>query len=194
MEVRLENLIEKIKIEGVDKANKQSDEIVAKAKAQALEIVAAAKKEADALKADAKKETDAFRKQGENAVAQAARDAILALKVKITGLFDVVLKKQIEQSLDAAFLKELIVKTVDAYAKGQDVAVSVSANDAAKLAAMLATEIKKQSFEIKTDSRIASGFKVTVKGSDVSYDLTSEAIADAMKVYVSARLAELVKG
>jgi V/A-type H+-transporting ATPase subunit E len=194
MEVRLENLIEKIKSEGVDKANKQADEIVAKAKAQSAEIVAAAKKEADLVKADAKKEADAFRKQGEHAIAQAARDAILALKVKIGGLFDTALKNQVGQALDVDFLKDFIVKIADAYAKGQAVAVTVSPADSAKLTAMMATEITKQSFEIKTDNRIVHGFRVTVKGSDVSYDLTSESIADAMKVYVSARLAELVKG
>ena len=193
MEVRLENLIEKIKLEGVDKANKQADEIIAKAKAEAAEILAAAKKDADALKSDAKKETDAMRKQGENAVAQAARDAVIALKIKIAALFDATLKKQTEQALDTAFLKDLIVKTVEAYAKGHEVAVAASPADAAKLTAMLATEIKKHSIEIKTDSRIATGFKITVKGSDVSYDLSGEAIADALKVFVSGRLAELVK-
>lgn len=193
MEVRLDNLIEKIKAEGVDKANKQAEEIIAKAKADAAEIVAAAKKEADALKAEAKKESDAFRKQGENAVSQAARDAVLALKVKVAALFDAVIKKQVEQAMDPAFTKDLIVRTADAYAKGQDIAVVLGGADAAKLTAMIASDIRKQSFEIKTDSRLQSGFKVVVKGSDISYDFTSEAIADALKVFVNARLAELVK-
>jgi V/A-type H+-transporting ATPase subunit E len=193
MEVRLENLIEKIKLEGVDKANKQADEIVAKAKADAAEIMTAAKKEADAMRAEAKKETDAMRRQGENAVAQAARDAVIALKIKIAALFDATLKKQVDQALDAAFLKDLIVKTVEAYAQGHEVAVSASPADAAKLTASLATEIKKHSIEIKIDSRIATGFKIAVKGSDVSYDLSGEAIADALKVFVGGRLAELVK-
>ena len=95
MEAKLENLIEKIKLEGVQEAKKQSDDIIAKAKEEASSIVITARNEAEQIVENAKIESEKFRKNAESAIQQGARDVVLVLKEKIRDLFDRVFKMQI---------------------------------------------------------------------------------------------------
>lgn len=191
MEVRLENLIEKIKSEGVDTANKQADDIVVKAKADAAKIIEAAKSEALTIKDNAEKEAEDFKANAEASVKQASRDTVLSLKDKIKSLFDAVLSKQVGAAFDEAFMKDLIVKIVENWSQGKDVSVLAGAIDVEKLKGMVVSELKKD-MEIKLDNKITNGFRIGIKGEDLTYDFTDESVLEALKLFLNPKLAELL--
>ena len=195
VEAKLENLIEKIKLEGVQEAKKQSDEIIAKAKEEASSIVITAKNEAEKIVENAKIESEKFRKNAESAIQQGARDVVLVLKEKIRDLFDRVFKMQISDVLSQEFLKDNIVKIIENWSQKQDLEILVSTEDQKNLMNLVFSAIRdelKDSLLLKADNRIHKGFRIGVKGEDVFYDLTDDGILEFLKQYVSTGVSEIL--
>lgn len=191
MEVKLENLIEKIKKEGVDAAKKQAEEIIAGAKKEAQQILDKAVKEAADIKTEAEKEAQSFKVNAEASISQAARDTVLSLKEKIKDMFNSVLINQTGAAFDEGFMKDLIWRVVDTWAQGQDVSVLAGGIDIERLKGMLASDMKKD-MEVKLDNRISKGFKIGVQGDNLTYDLTDESVSEALKLFLNPKLSELL--
>lgn len=194
MEVKLDSLIEKIKSEGVEGAQRASNEIIEKAKKDAAEIVAKAKKEAEEAMAKAEAKAKAFQTNSELAIRQAARDGELLFKGRITALFDAVFKRQTQSALTPDFMKEMILKIVADWKK-PNVEVTVSEDEAAKLEkvlfAGLAEDVKK-GITIKPSSNVAGGFQIGLRGENVYYDFTDDTIAAIFKSFLNPRLNEIL--
>ena len=194
MEVKLENLIEKIKEEGVQAAKKQSGEIVGQAQKEASQILEAAKKEATQIVETAKTQAEKFKKSAESAIQHASRDTILIVKEQLKALFDRVLKKEVGQVLGPDFLKELIVKLVENLAKGQKLEILLNAQEQEKLYDMILSSLKtelKKSVTIKADTRAHKGFRIGIEGEEAYYDLTDEGIAEFIKQFLNPVLSEI---
>ena len=70
----LQQLLEKIQRDGVDKAKSEADQILADARARAKALTDQAKADAEKMKAEAEKEAEAFGRRAEETIRQAARD------------------------------------------------------------------------------------------------------------------------
>ena len=196
MSVKLESLIEKIKADGIEAAKKEADGIVAGAKKEADNIVKEAQKQAEAYQKDAEAKAGDYQKNAEKAIQQAGRDTVLALKEKITAMFEQVLLEDVDKAMGEDFLKELIGRFAETWAKDEDIEVLVNNVDDKKLEAQLKRSLSKNvkgSVEIKMDKKIRYGFRVGKKGESLYYDFTDESILDAMRVFLNPKLAELLK-
>ncbi len=195
MEVKLENLIEKIKSEGVEGAQRESNEIIEKAKKEADAIIANAKKQAEEIVAKAEIKAKQFQQNSELAIQQAARDGELLFKGKINDLFDSVFKREVKAALTPDFMKEMILKIVDAWKSGSEVEVVVREEDKQKLQDLLFSSLRedvKKGVSFKVSSDIAGGFKIGIKDENVYYDFTDESIADVLKSFLNPRLNEIL--
>lgn len=196
MNVKLDSLIEKIKADGVEAANKQADEIVAAAKKEADDIVKKAKDKAETFKKSAESDAENYQKNAEIAIQQAARDTVLVLKEKVTAILEQALLADVDETLDKDFLKDLIVKVAEVWAKDEDVEVLVGGVDVDALTAQLKNALAKNvkgTVEVKLDRKIAKGFRIGKKGSDLFYDFTDESILEALRVFLNPKLAEILK-
>lgn len=195
MNVKLDSLIEKIKADGVDAANKQAEEIVAAAKKEADDIVKKAKDKAEQYQKNAEAQAEAYHKNAEVAIQQAARDTVLVLKEKVTGILEQALLADVDKTLDKDFLKELIVKVAEVWAKDEDVEVLVNGVDVDALTAQLKTALSKNikgTVDVKLDKKISHGFRIGKKGEDLFYDFTDESILEALRVFLNPKLAEIL--
>ena len=196
MEVQLGSLIEKIKKQGVDEARKQSEAIVQEAEKKAASVLQKAEKEADARLQKAEDQSKQFQKNAELAVQQAVRDAELQLKGNIQGLFDQALKHEVSQTMDAGFIKQLILKIVDNWKPGSDIEITVNQKDKKELEKVLISSLKSElskSVVIKAGSEISDGFRIGIKGGDVYYDFSDETVADLLKQYLNPKIKELLE-
>ena len=198
MELDLNNLINKIKEEGVEQAEKDAGNIISHAQEKALEIIKGAEsKKADIIK-DGEKDAGNFRKSAEAAVKQAARDVLLGLRGKISELFTRVVKDNISGELTPDVLKEVIVSAVRNFRKGGalDIEVLVSKKDRDKLQKSLFSALAK---DLKTHltitgaSGIEKGFRIGEKGKDSYFDFTGEAISESFARYLNPKLLETLK-
>lgn len=196
MEAQLENLIEKLKSEGVQAARQQSGEIVGEAKNEAQQITDNAKNKAEQIISQAKQEMEKSKASAEAAIKQAARDLILVIKEKIVDLFDRALKTQIQKPLSPDFLKELIMKFVEQIGTESTIEVIIGEAEKAKLLSFLQSTLKnelKNDVEIKVSNRITRGFRIGVKDQDVYYDFTDESITASLKEFLNPSLSKLLK-
>jgi V/A-type H+-transporting ATPase subunit E len=196
MEVRLENLIEKIKSEGVDAANKEAAQIVTGAKKEAAAIIAQAQQEAGVIRSQAQRDAQQMQANAESSIGQAARDTVLKLKGEISGLFERALNARVGAEFDASFMKELITKVVQTLAQGKSVEVVAADVDSDKLLAQIQAALKdtvKGGVNLRLDKRMPYGFQVGLKDQNVYYDFSDESIMESMKLFLNQRLKELLK-
>ena len=196
MEVKIDQLIEKIRQEGVETAKQNANEIVANAKKDAAALLDKAKKDAENLIQDAKKQTETFQKNAELAIQQAARDSELLVKTRLNTLFDQVFKSEVGATLKPDFLQNLIQNIVDQWGKGDDAEVMVSEADQKSLETLLKKGVQSKAQDgivLKISDDITKGFRIGVKGEDIYYDFADETIAQMLKSFLNPRLKEILE-
>jgi len=199
MAEELKHLLERIQSEGVAEADKKAAEIKSKAQAEADKIVSDARVKAAAMIEDARKEADAQALRGRQALEQAARDVVLTVGEGVSRLFDGIVKRNVDQALDAAALQSLVVSVVDAYAKGnggEKLQVIVAQSQQNALADTLIKQLGesvRSGVTISGDDRILSGFRVAAPDAHVEHDFTGAAVSDALCELLRPHLAEIVR-
>ncbi len=197
MDVKLEDLIQKIKQDGIDEAQKESQAIIDKANQEAVAIIDAAKGQAKKLIEDGQNNIQRLKTNGEKSLQQAARDLSLSLKEQLTALLDRLLKQKISGTLSPEFIKDMITKIIDKWAqdKKADIEVLVGEKDQKKLAELLFADLKeeaKKAIEIKVSPTIEKGFRIGIKDQEVYYDFTDESLLEALKEFLSPSLSAIL--
>ena len=180
MDAQLQELIDKIKAEGVKKAEAEAEAIRKEAKRRADEIIAHAHKTSSEIVTNARLEASRFERTAQEAVRQAARKTILSLRGKITEMFRAVVT--LIKGWNRQQVADLEVLMPPAELKKLDSALRSS----------LAEELKK-GVEIKPLPGLKAGFRVGMKDGSAYYNFTSEGIAEILGEYVNPSLAELIQ-
>ena len=198
MDVQLEELVDKIKKDGVETAEVQAAEIIRKAEEKAAGIVKTAHEEADDIIKKAKAEADRSEKAAVSTIKQAGRNLLITFREGIAAELDALIKTETAKTYDAEVLKALIPAVVQEWSKSNsdDVAVLLSSADAGKLESsfksLLKTEIAK-GLEIRTDSSLSGGFRIGTKDGSAYYDFSADAVADLFAAYLNPRVTDIMK-
>lgn len=198
MEIQVQELLERIKSEGVNTAKAESDKIVASAEKKAKAIIGDAEKRASELEAAAHARIDAMEKASRLALIQASRDTILALRGKIQVFMREAILATTSELLDAKFISDMLPGLLASMAgetKG-DLTILLPPKTLASLdnalANRLASELKRGVKFMPFDG-IDAGFRIAVEGSAARYDFSAESISDILASRVNEKLAECVK-
>ncbi|MCD6115804.1 DivIVA domain-containing protein [bacterium] len=197
MEVKLENLIEKLRQEGVEEAQRASEQILSDSKKKADAIIKEARKKADTIVADADKKAKSFQENSERVVEQAVRDSVLLLKNNLSDLFDSVFKEAVSGVMDEKFLKDMILKLVEKWSEGKDLEIGLNKNDIKKLEDVLFAgtgEKLKNGITLIPDRDLEAGFRISVKGDDLYYDFSDESVGEILKKFLSPKIQEILEG
>jgi len=195
MEVKLENLIEKLKKEGVDGAQQASDEILKKARREADLIITEAKKEAASIVEDAKNQSSKLEENSRLALQQAARDSVLLLKERLISLFDSVFKREVSDVLKPDLLKEIILMIIAQWTENPQVEIVLNKNEIQKLEKFLFQGLReelRESISIKPSSDFDKGFRIGIKGEDTYYDFSDESITQLLVMFLNPRVREIL--
>ncbi|MCQ2392216.1 MAG: hypothetical protein MJ240_12405 [Kiritimatiellae bacterium] len=184
--------MEKIKRDGVDKANAEAAAIVNKAKAEAATIVKDAETQAEAAKAAAKTQAEQDAERAAETIRQAARDTVLKVESAVTSLLSALLAKSVDAALaDPAVAAPLAAEAVKALVKG-DAAAEVAANG--KLVEALRAQLAAQAnIKVVLDEATQAGFTVKLDGGRVEHDFTGAVVTDALASRLRPDLAKLLK-
>ena len=188
----IESFVAKLRVEGIDAGKQEAERIAAEARAEADRVVAAAKARADQLVAAAKVEADAATARGRTELELAVRDAALRLRDGASRAIAAMLARAAERTLaDPAWLqatlKDLVRLWAEAEREGKPLAVKVSAETRAQLAAWALAEAK--GLELQAGLGQA-GFAYALRGAQV--EVTAESVAQTLKELVSPELQRLV--
>ncbi len=197
MDAQLSEIIQTIKSEGVENAEREAAEIKRKAEEEAEQTVKEAQARAQEIVENARSEAEKLEASGKAALRQAGRDLILNLRNRVTTLFDTVVKQSVTESYSSETVSEAIVALIKSWPEEQvnDLVVLLPESQRdeieKQLRSKLADEFKK-GLEIKPVHGINAGFRVSVKDGSVYYDFSDEGIAEVLSAYLNPRLQEAV--
>ncbi|MBN1695986.1 MAG: hypothetical protein JW881_00610 [Spirochaetales bacterium] len=197
MEVQLQELIDRIKKEGIEKAEKTADEIRKKAEEEAKTLIAGAREQAEKIKIEAKEAARRFELTGKQAVSQAGRDLLLKLASDIERVLNAVILEETREALDINILKEIIKGLLDAWAVkgGTDITILLSGKDQKAMSDFFTEKLSrklKTGMDFSSGQDIEKGFRIIEKDGSSFYDFTDKGIAAELSRYLSAQLKECI--
>ena len=199
MDIQLQELIEKIKKDGVSSAETAAHKIIADAEKKASSIVSDAEVKADSIIKTAKAETERMEKASEDAIAQAGRNLIISFRDGINKELSAIVNSETEKAMDKDLLKKLIPETVKAWSANpdaDDVSVLLPAKDLKALETSLKTALKakiSKGLVIKSDASLSAGFRIGSKNGSAFYDFSAEEVAALFSAYLNPKTTEIMK-
>ena len=198
MEIQLQELIDKIKKDGIESASKETTRLKQEAEAEARIIVENARKEAADIVSKSKQEADQLGKAGLAALEQASRNLLLVFKSEIQGLLDRITVDAVSASYSIDVIKGILPDLIKNWAaKNTDsLSILLSEDDLKKLDSAFKAKLTatlKGGVELKSDKNLGSGFHIVEKDGSAFYDFSAEAVAAMISAYLNPKLAETIK-
>ena len=198
MDIQVQELIDKIKKDGIETASQEAARIKTDAEAEAHRIIEAAKKESDGIIALGKQDVERLEKAGVAALEQASRNLILAFKDEVQALLNKIIAARLADSYNGDVLKAALPQLLKLWAEkgNDDLAVILPEGELSGIQAFfnenLAQEFQK-GVELKSNRKLSSGFHISNREGSVYYDFSSEAVAGLLSAYLNPKLAEIMK-
>ena len=198
MESQLQELIEKIKTEGIMLADREAEHIRTQAQAEGAEIIRNAKNEAEHIINNAKNDAHKIQDAGEKALGQAGRNLLLGLRAKIIALFDSLVQADVGEALTISNIESMLERIAQnwQYQKYQGLEVLLNKKDLEILKREYLQKIQKKFREgviLKPADTVESGFFIGEKNKNIYYDFTDMGIAEMLSQYLNPHLSKVLK-
>jgi V/A-type H+-transporting ATPase subunit E len=212
----VQELIDRLREEGVAEGRLQAEKIVADAESRARWIVGQAEREAEILREEARAEAEHTRKSLREALAVAVRDAILSLKSTLTARFADEVRQAVGSEMQQReMLQRLILEVAgrvrEQVSEAEPVTVllprdvvgldelrrdprALGRNPLTELAGFISKDMLRAgvSFAEAEDER--PGIRLSLKDDGVRMDITDEAVTALLLAHLQPRFRALVEG
>jgi V/A-type H+-transporting ATPase subunit E len=197
MDIRVQELLEKIRREGVESAEADAVKILADAAKQSKAIVAEAEKEARAMLDAARADVARLEQSGRAALMQASRDLLLAFRTELENMLAGIVRTDSAAACTADNLGQILPALIEAWARDgrDDLTVLVPEQDLARLEAWFMERLSgqlKAGVVLRPLKGLRAGFRIVEKDGAVYYDFSAEAVADLLGAYLNSRLAAIL--
>lgn len=199
MDVQLQELIDKIKKDGIASAEQEANTIKENARKEADSIIADAKAKAESIIKEAQTENARLEKVSIDAIKQASRNLLISFRDGISSELSAIIESNTKSVYSKELMEKLIPETVKAWANKSDVSdlsVLLSEVDLSSLQSSLSGALKaeiEKGLQIKPDKTLAGGFRIGMKDGSSFYDYSSESVAELFSSYLNPRLSQIMK-
>jgi len=214
----VENLIQRLRDQGVDAGQEQAEKIVLDAQKRAEWILEEAELEAKALLDKAQEQSNALRRSGEDALKLATRDALLKLRDTLLGSFSTEVQRVVGQKMDQeVFLERLILQlagkvreeldldikeNISLFLPNNPVGVDELKNNPDELkvgtlthfTAAIAADMLRKGVSIQVSDDVSGGLSVRLKEDDMVVDFTDETLSALLLEHLQPRFRTLLQG
>ena len=200
MEEQLESLLNRIRSEGVERAEAEAAAIIVQAEERARRMVQDAEAECTRLRKKADEDAAASKDRGDQALAHAARDFLLSLQAGIEAVLRETLRESVAEALTPDVMAGILTRLAEAYAahdmNESRVDVLLSPEDRDAVGALVLEKYRdlvRQGLTLHTDERLDGGFKVSFVESHLYHDFSVEALAEALAPVLKPPLGDMVR-
>ena len=207
----VQELIDRIRDQGVQAAQEKADRLLRDARQQAHEIVSQAKGEAEAAQAKARTETEAYRQASLDALRLAARDTVLDLEARVLARFEEFVKRLVvsatrDKELVRSIVLVLAGHAAEEFIQDKEVEVRISSallegqtdpvfKEEGKLAILgLSSDMLREGLELVPDSEVEGGARVRLVQDKLEIDLSDRAIARMISQRLIPRFKAIMEG
>ena len=198
MEIQLQELIDKIKKEGLEAVQAEIAKLKQDAEQEAKNIVESANQQANKILTQAKDEAARIEKTSVAALEQASRNLLLSFQSEVQALLNKIVKEAVNSTYSADILKAVLPELLKNWAakNAESLDILLSENQINQLddsfKALLAQTLKK-GVEIKPLKNLDFGFHIVEKDGSAFYDFSADAVANLLSSYLNPKLAGLLK-
>jgi V/A-type H+-transporting ATPase subunit E len=212
----VQNLISRLRDEGVKAGQQEAERLVQDAQQQAAEILNQAKGEAEELREKARRQIEADRVASQEAIQMAFRDTLLKLGSELRTAFSAHVKRLVSMELaERDFLRKCILLIVGRAAerlpKDQPLEVLIAddlfaaVGDKTELTEVgkerlrdlvlsISREMLREGVDLKPAGHTERGMRVQLVGQDLELDLSDKALSDILLQYLTPRFRAIVTG
>jgi V/A-type H+-transporting ATPase subunit E len=210
----VEELIQRLREQGVAAGKSQADELLKQARRCAEERLNEARSEAEMIVQQAREEATRKKQAGEEAVRLAGRDAVLRLKSELVEQFADRVRRLVTRELeDRDFLKQIILELAGRTAPPADQAVrlllpndvigleqlrrnpeEVKEGTLSHFVVTVTKEVLREGIEIGAREDGAAGIRIQLEGDDLEIDLTDRVVADLLLRHLVPRFRAMMEG
>lgn len=171
MEMQIQDLVSAIKKEGIEVAQSEADKIIEEAKQNAAVILSKARDEAADIIKQAEERVEILTSSAKTTAEHAKRDAMIIFKKSVQDEFSKLLGADIKKAVNTEILAKLIIAAINEESPANYVAEVSEITESLKgeLCAAL-----NGGLEIKVNTTIRSGFKLTAKDGSGYFDCSDE--------------------
>jgi V/A-type H+-transporting ATPase subunit E len=208
----VQDLISRIRDEGVESGKQEAGRLVSEAQLQATRLVADARTEVEELRKKARAEIENEKNAALAALKLAARDTSLQLEADIVSAFEGYVKRLVSPALrDPELIQALVLvlagHAVEKFVKDQEIRVFVSdvlfkeagesseLDERAKQAVLGITgEILREGIELIPSSEVAGGARVQLVDENLEVNLTDETVHKVLLKHLLPRFRAILEG
>ena len=198
MDIQVQELIDKIKKDGIETASQEAARIKTEAEAEAVRIVENARKEAHEIIRQGRQDAERSGKAGIAALEQASRNLILSFREEIQALLNKLVTAHVAAVYNEDVLKAALPNLLKSWAEKDtdNLSVILPENELSKIQSFFGEKLTKEllkGVELKPSRKLSSGFHISNKEGSVYYDFSAEAVAQLLSSYLNPKLAEILK-
>lgn len=214
----VDELIKRLRDEGVEAGQQRADEIIAKARSEARKILDAAQTDAKARVTEAMKEADALLKGGEEALKTASRDMVLSMKAQLTEAFKADVSRLVEDEIGKP---ELIGKMILELVGNGKAEANVEASDDVEVILPatavglqeiqdapsrfehspltdavfgLTEEVLRKGIKFTSTDGLHNGLQIKLVDRDLMLDFSDESVAEMLMQHLQPRFRAILEG
>jgi len=200
MSQHVQELIDKIKSEGIQAAKQEAGEITKQAQDQANKINEDTMTASDQLLQNAKKDIKKMHESTHMALKQASRDMLLALRNEIENMLKKIISSQVKDSLSSDQLANIITEVIKSSSEADqlapDIRITLNIKDLKKLEESYIAKLKekvKGTIKLKASNDINKGFTISYDAGKSNFDFTDESLAQFLSQYLNSQVSDLLK-
>lgn len=200
MSQQIQELINKIKAEGIEEAQKKAKAIETQAQENAKELLAKTKRDSERLMSEADSEIKKKQEAAENAIKQAARDTLLGVRQEIERILERIVLNNVSEALTVEQLFELISQIIEksftAASNGANIQVMLNPGDLERLNKGFLAKLKdrvKEGIEFKPVEDIGKGFVISFDKGKSAFDFSDAALAEYLSTQLHPEIVKLIK-
>ena len=208
----VQELISRIRDDGVHEGQNKAEEIIAEARREASRILVQAASEVEEKQRKSSAEVESFKRAALEALKMAARDTRLQLEAGVLAAFEAHVKRLVAPvEYDGSFVRAMLLvlagQAVDQYPRDQKLEILVSdllagrQDDNEELDKTIRESVLgisgnmlREGIEIIPTSEVVGGVRVRVVGEDLEIDLTSEAVSSMLLKHLLPRYRGILDG
>ncbi|MCD4780216.1 MAG: hypothetical protein K8S27_06695 [Candidatus Omnitrophica bacterium] len=198
MAQQIQQLIDRIKEEGVHAAEQKAVQLEKESQQQARQIIEDARNQAEKMIADAREDIEKLQQASHMALQQSARDMLLTLKKELQAVLQHIVARDVRDTLSVENMMRVIqslVESESAQAQGE-IELVLNESDVKALKdgflARLQKEIK-NNIVIKSADDIHKGFNISFDQGRSSFDFSDESLAEYLGAFLNNQLALIIK-
>ncbi|MCA9264908.1 MAG: hypothetical protein KDA60_13705 [Planctomycetales bacterium] len=210
----VEELIQRLREQGVAAGRSQADELLEQARRRAEEHLETARQQAEKIVQRAREDAAQTRQAGEEAVRLAVRDAVLRLKSELIERFADRVRRLVTRELEhRGFLRQLILQVAGRVAPSPDQAATillpkdvvgleqlrrhpeeVKDGTLSHFAVTITKEVLREGIDIGTRDDEAAGIRIQLNDEDLEIDLTDRAVTELLLRHLVPRFRAMMEG